>query len=581
MSLAMKEIQCSYVVGEERFDLSMNLSELFETQENEHLRMEKKRVEQNGYIRHQVYLYPKTEIKNVHLEGIIPFQYSSHNKVYVNGYQSWTDSVELDINERMPRISPLAKPIIGHYALNAYGDYTIVKDTHKKGDFHGFTYSYIRKNSKYQLIGSVDESVGYTVIKHSVKNQTIKVYKDLEGVVLTEQDTRKLLMDIVFVEGAEGFCFDTYFSVMDIKKPRVGRMNGWTSWYNYYEDITEDIILHNLDAIDSKELEIDIFQIDDGYESYVGDWLKVDSIKFPNGMKPLAEKIHAKGYKAGIWLAPFVCETKSDIYKNKKSWLLKDEDGNPVKAGSNWSHFYALDIYNREVEAYIRHVFDVVLNEWNYDMVKLDFLYAISIIPSYNKSRGQIMSDGMKLLRECVGDKLILGCGVPLGPSFGRVDYCRIGCDVSLDWNDSWVMQQLLRERVSTYNAIKNSIYRRHLDNRAFMNDPDVFLLRNENIKLSVEEKSLLTYVNDVFGSLIFTSDDVANYDEDQETQFIATMERKDREILSVKEVKKDVISIKYLKNMKKYAAIMNLTNKDVKFNGKSIKKHSYIKEIE
>ena len=38
----------------------------------------------------------------------------------------------------------------------------------------------------------------------------------------------------------------------------------------------------------------------------------------------------------------------------------------------------------------------------------------------------------MRVVSECVGEeKLILGCGVPLGPSFGVVDACRIGCDVS------------------------------------------------------------------------------------------------------------------------------------------------------
>jgi alpha-galactosidase len=54
------------------------------------------------------------------------------------------------------------------------------------------------------------------------------------------------------------------------------------------------------------------------------------------------------------------------------------------------------------------------LNEWGYHMVKLDFLYSVCLIPTKTKTRGQIMTEAMKFLRECVGDKLILGCGVPL-----------------------------------------------------------------------------------------------------------------------------------------------------------------------
>ncbi|EKC48560.1 hypothetical protein OBE_15116, partial [human gut metagenome] len=39
------------------------------------------------------------------------------------------------------------------------------------------------------------------------------------------------------------------------------------------------------------------------------------------------------------------------------------------------------------------------------------------------------MCEAMDFLRECVGEKMILGCGVPLMPAFGKVDYCRIGAD--------------------------------------------------------------------------------------------------------------------------------------------------------
>ena len=44
------------------------------------------------------------------------------------------------------------------------------------------------------------------------------------------------------------------------------------------------------------------------------------------------------------------------------------------------------------------------------------------------------MCDAMDLIRECCQDKLVLGCGVPLMPAFGKVDYCRIGADIHLQW---------------------------------------------------------------------------------------------------------------------------------------------------
>ena len=150
---------------------------------------------------------------------------------------------------------------------------------------------------------------------------------------------------------------------------------------------------------------------------------------------------------------------------------------------------------------------------WGFDLVKLDFLYGACMQPTPYKTRGQLMCEAMDFLRELVGDKLILGCGVPLGPAFGKVDYCRIGPDVGLDWDGSPKEKLLHRERVSTKNTIGNTIYRRQLNGRAFWNDPDVYLLRDDNIKLSAKQKALLAQVNGLFGGLLFTSDDVGNYD--------------------------------------------------------------------
>ncbi len=101
------------------------------------------------------------------------------------------------------------------------------------------------------------------------------------------------------------------------------------------------IILSNLKAFADNNIPIEIFQIDDGYQREVGDWLEI-SDKFPQGMKYIAENIKTHGYKAGLWLAPFVCAKKSNIYKNHYDWIAKDEKGKPIKAGFTplWGGFF-------------------------------------------------------------------------------------------------------------------------------------------------------------------------------------------------------------------------------------------------
>lgn len=231
-----------------------------------------------------------------------------------------------------------------------------------------------------------------------------------------------------------------------------------------------------------------------------------------------------------------------------------------------------MDIYNTEVREYIKHVFSVILNDWGYDMVKLDFLYAVCLMPRKDKTRGQIMTEAMEFLRECAGEKIILGRGVPLGPAFGLVDYCRIGCDVSLDWDDKFYMKLFHRERVSTLNAIRNAIGRRHLNGRAFLNDPDVFLLREDNISLSKNQKETLAVVNNIFGSLLFTSDNLKCYTDKQFEIFDKTVKLKHRVIDSVECYQNGLVEVIYKEGRNSMLALINLSDSAISYSRDLVK---------
>lgn len=432
-------------------------------------------------------------------------------RIFMNGYQSWTDSREFEPHEKMRGLHGIPAAAVKKYSFDRYGDYGFVRYPNKAGEFHGFTYAYLKDGGDYLLFGSADESIGFTLIRLSVSGRRVSFSRECEGAVFSQKFTA---VDIAVLQGTDSEVFDSWFGIMGITPPAAKPLRGYTSWYRHYQNISQEKLSHDLDAIVAGGAETDIFQIDDGYQTAVGDWLSVDDEKFPDGMAEMSRKIHENGLLSGLWLAPFVCEEDSEIFREHKGWLLRGSDGEPVRAGCNWSGSYALDFYNEEVRRYLRHVFSTVLGEWGFDLVKLDFLYAVCIIPQLGKSRGQVMNEAMDFLRECVGDKLILGCGVPLASAFGRADYCRIGCDVGLDWNDNPVMQMTHRERVSTKNSMLNSVFRRQLNGRAFLNDPDVFLLRDDGLKLTGCQKQALTVVNNLFGSVWFTSDDVSSYSE-------------------------------------------------------------------
>ncbi len=511
--------------------------------------------EKNG--RTTVVLDAKTPITVDKFQIVLPYSFSERQRIFVNGYQSWTDSREYFIDEKMDGLSRFAEryihnPVVKKIGLGKSGDYFICDYPRENGVFYGFSYGYVRNGKDIDILGSLSERCGFTIIRFDVPRLRIFIEKDLAGVVFTGRNT---VADFAVISGEYDEAFDKYFNMMNVRPIRNEQKCGYTTWYNYYGGVTEQIVLRDLEALSALDEKVDIFQIDDGYQKAIGDWLNTKEKKFPGGMKKIADSIHKKNMLAGIWLAPFSATRQSSVYKEHRDWLVSDEKGKPYVAGHNWGSFYAIDFYNKDAAQYIRNFFSVILNDWGFDMVKLDFLYAACVLPIHNKTRGEVMCDAMDFLRDCVGNKMILGCGVPLMPAFGKVDFCRVGADVALNWNRR---KHTIREDVSTPNTVNCTIFRRHLDNRAFLNDPDVFLLRGNNINLSFEQRKLLAKINGIFGKLLFVSDNVNDYNGEQMRVFSDTIRKKDVKIISAEYVEKDIIEVNYLLNGAKHSLKFN-----------------------
>lgn len=463
-------------------------------------------------------------------------EYEKSEKFFVNGYQSWTTSGEMSAEDIYRGTTPLAG--VTKYTKDmaiTSGDYAFTRYEPRPGFFHSFTYTYLRRGDEFELFGSLSERNGYTVFYSDMEKHIFSVEKDVEGLTISEPYE---MFDIVRFVGGYDEVFDKYFAAMSLPaKKHIDRLTGYTSWYNYFQKIDENIILRDLKGLSRARESVNIFQIDDGYEPFVGDWLDYNGKDFPNGMKTIADAVHREGYLAGIWLAPFnVQRGKSRILKEHPDWLIRNPDGKPQLGCVAWGGAYTLDIYNSEVREHLKKVFDTVLNDWGYDMVKLDFLYSQCRTPRDNKTRGTIMCEAMDFLRECVGDKLILGCGVPLGPAFGVVDACRISCDVDLSYGGKFYNSMSINNELpSAQNAINNSMFRRHLNGRAFLNDPDVFFLRDHNLTFTWEQKLLLAKINNLFGRVLFVSDDAEEYSEAELEVLKETFRESDAKILDVK----------------------------------------------
>ncbi len=480
---------------------------------------------------------PTTKIELIEFKLDTKRPVKRNDVFFSNGYQSWSTSLEvqkescLKTSFALKNVSKWAKE-----ATEVSGDYGFAGYKKEKGYFHSNGYTYVRNGKDVEFFGSLTERNGYTIFKYDMNTSDFSIVKDVEGFKLEKECE---LVSVVTFEGAYDEVFDRYFHQMGVPEPKIKKMTGYTSWYNYFQKIDENIILRDLDGMDCAKDDVTIFQIDDGYEPKVGDWLIKNEKDFPNGMKFIADKIHEKGYLAGIWLAPFNAQKDSEIFKNHPEWFIKEPGSKRPQLGAfAWGGAYTLDIYNDGARAYIKKCFDVVFNEWGYDMVKLDFLYSECALPRNGKSRGQIMCEAMDFLKECVGEHLFLGCGVPILPSFGIVDACRISCDVSLSFKPQLINKINVNNEIpSTQNAINNTIFRRHLSGRVFANDPDVFFLRDFNLKFNFEQKLLLGFINSLLGDVLFVSDNVGFYSEKEVMLLKKFFTEEKKEIVSAERV--------------------------------------------
>jgi alpha-galactosidase len=515
-------------------------------------------------------LIPNEKIELISLRLVRDFDYGENAAYFSNGYQSWTTSREYKKDDKLKGNCALIKyfPVKSAKELAfASGDYFFNKYPARKGEFRSYTYTYIRNGENYRLFGSLSEAEAFTFFESDINGGKLTICKDVEGAVY---DSPVTLCDIVFYGGSEDFVFDSYFDLMLKDKPRrAERLTGYTSWYNYFQKITEEIILRDLEGLARVKNGANIFQIDDGYEPFVGDWLDPCD-KFPRGMKPIADAIHEKGYLAGIWLAPFSAQKTSRVAKEHPDWLVKGKNGKPVTNSVAWGGAYSLNLDIPEVVEYIRKVFHDVFQVWGFDMVKLDFLYGACMFPRGGKSRGKLITEAYRLLRECAGEKLILGCGAPLGPAFVYFDACRISCDVDVQYKPRFYNKILVaREIICTQNAMNNGVFRRQLDGRAFLNDPDVFFLRdvkrqipgdkNKPLSYTEEQKKTLAKINSLAGSVLFVSDDIGQYSEETLAKLKSIYDSKNDKIISAG-YEGDVLNIVYTESgERKTLSVKNL----------------------
>lgn len=447
---------------------------------------------------------------------------------FSNGWQSWSRSGSYRPNERylQTRLGFLRAPMVvnaqtpnprraGLFASDMFG---VLGDQNKRT---GFLLGFL---SQLQHFGSIETWLGGT-------SPAIILWVNGDGARLdpdTQIDTDWACLQFTHLDSPDPLA--PYLeAVARQHKLDAGRSwqipvpSGWCSWYqfsgeDYVGRLTAGDIRDNLESLAEKreQLPLDIIQIDDGFESQVGDWFSFNA-GFEDGLAPISKEIQENNLVPGLWLAPFILHPKSELASRHPDWLLRNRFGRPVNAGFLWNAFtQALDLTHPDAMAYVSDVIDAASNEWGYPYLKLDFLYAAALSGRYRDptcTRAQVLRSGLETIRAAAGEeRFLLGCGCPIGPAIGIVDGMRISADTARRWQPHFRgIESLLKGEASfpsAFNAIHNALTRSSLHKRWWINDPDCLLLRPET-HLTLSEVQTVASVIALTGGSLMISDHI------------------------------------------------------------------------
>ena len=304
---------------------------------------------------------------------------------------------------------------------------------------------------------------------------------------------------------------------------------GWCSWYHYFDAITETAFMRNLAR--AADWPFDVFQLDDGFQAAVGDWLDTNDT-FPSGLPGLAGAVRDAGLRPGLWLAPFLAAPDSRVATEHPDWLARRREPgggtrplyawwNPAWGGGHDGFMYALDTTLPEV---VDHLAETAhgLVEMGFSYLKLDFTFAPSVDGVWadpSRTPAQRVRAGFEAVRRGAGeDAFIVGCGAPLSHVVGVVDANRIGPDVAPLWAlepSAEIVAGYLDVQPATKGAYAATLARSFMHRRLWVNDPDCVMLRSTHTELSPEAARTWARAVGLSGGLALVSDDLALLDAD------------------------------------------------------------------
>ena len=220
---------------------------------------------------------------------------------------------------------------------------------------------------------------------------------------------------------------------------------GWCSWYCFGPRVTAQQVLDNLDTIAKNIPGLTYVQIDDGYQSAMGDWLETGAA-FGGNVRTVLDADPTRGIRAGD-LGRAVRRRREIGAVPAAPGLVRQRRRRRAAAiGSRHVRRLASRSVVRRSTARIRKCRSIsntcsgrCASEWGCTYFKLDANFWGAMhggrFHDPRATRVEAYRRGMQAILRGAGDSFLLGCNHPIWPSLGLIHGSRSSNDIKRTWD--------------------------------------------------------------------------------------------------------------------------------------------------
>ncbi|MCT3191559.1 alpha-galactosidase [Lacticaseibacillus rhamnosus] len=213
--------------------------------------------------------------------------------------------------------------------------------------------------------------------------------------------------------------FHRFFADHVMPLPRKNLIE-YNTWESTYFDVGEAKVLAEIPKAEA--LGVELIVIDDGWfknrpndAGQLGDWVP-DPVKFPRGLRPIADALHERGLAFGLWVEPEMITENSELYAEHPDWAMQYVGQKPLRSRNQ----LILDLSQRIVQDHLIKVLTDLVRTNHIDYLKWDYNRHFSqpgspVLPpdqqgevGYRYTRG--LYRVLKTLRDTFPDLLIENC---------------------------------------------------------------------------------------------------------------------------------------------------------------------------